>query len=53
VKFDLPKLGAVLMASAPALTQLGNSKVTWWLAVAFTVVGPFLMTLKCSKKQDK
>lgn len=46
MKFDLPKLGIALMGAGPGLMQLGGSKLTWWIGLAFSCAGPFLLACK-------
>jgi hypothetical protein len=44
--FDLPRLGAGLLAASPLLINLGGAQWAWWMGVIMAVAAPFLMSLK-------
>jgi hypothetical protein len=44
--FDTTKLGGGLLAAGPILMNFVSDKKVWWLGLIFTVVGPFLMSVR-------
>jgi len=46
---DVAKLGGSLLAAGPVLLQLGGSRLTWWIGLGFTVIGPVLMCVRKAK----
>lgn len=49
--FDTVKLGGAMLAAGPVMMQLSSEKRVWWIAWAFTVLGPFLMSWRCNGKR--
>jgi len=46
VRFDFAKLGGALLAAGPCLMQFVSDKRGWWIGLGFTVIGPFLLSVK-------
>lgn len=50
--FDTVKLGGILLGIGPVIMQTVAEKKGWWLGFGFTVLGPFLMSWKCRKRDS-